>query len=533
MTKTRTTTSPCRGGKNGEDDDDEKSDAAEDFFFDFPALQYDAYETVREEFEKSAIGKEANKFAEYERRLREWEDRERTREKHQRGQQKNTGGGSGPEGKLTPSEERRRAFFAAAAARGHFFDQEGYVVDKNGKRKKNKKGQFVRFHPGMEEQFGVKKNGNKKSQKASAAAANERKGAAKPWTASEDALLCAIVHEFGSNWALVADAFGASASLKGSYRRPELCRWRFQQLTRAVELENDPEAFAALNLDKGSARVVMSRSLPLEDETARSHFQAVAHSCSSYAKIRRAALRERVGMDPQKRIKPHQSWKDCMKMFPLKSPAELAHISEPCSNSRCNNSRCNNSRCNNNSNNNNNNNNNRCRCNSSKVYNIPRASFIPATTDAWSANGWCFHAGTTAAEHATNANAHPTATVGSCLQKRSVRSSPLSKSRLPSATTSQDGSYQPQAGKGCAMSVGGMAGSSPAPPREEMPPRLPLLLLVETPLHLLLRLRISYRLGSGEKQPARISHPRLLKVPLERKRGKEIERANCGENEGD
>ena len=319
------------GGKNGEDDDDEKSDAAEDFFFDFPALQYDAYESVRDEFEKSAIGKEANKFAEYERRLREWEDRERTRESHQRAQQKTAGGqkgaaGSGPDGKLTPSEERRRAFFAAAAARGHFFDQEGYVVDKNGKRKKNKKGQFVRFHPGMEEQFGVKKNGNKKGKKEGAAAAGERKGAAKPWTATEDALLCAIVHEFGSNWALVADAFGASASLKGSYRRPELCRWRFQQLTRAVELENDPEAFTALNLDKGSARVVMSRSLPLEDETARLHFQAVAHSCSSYAKIRRAALRERVGMDPQKRVKPHQSWKDCVKMFPLKSPAELAHL---------------------------------------------------------------------------------------------------------------------------------------------------------------------------------------------------------------
>ena len=313
------------GGKNGEDDDDEKSDAAEDFFFDFPALQYDAYESVRDEFEKSAIGKEANKFAEYERRLREWEDRERARESHLRAQQKPTAG-SAPEGKLTPAEERRRAFFAAAAARGHFFDQEGYVVDKNGKRKKNKKGQFVRFHPGMEEQFGVKKNGNKKGQKGGAAAGGERKGAAKAWTATEDALLCAIVHEFGSNWALVADAFGASASLKGSYRRPELCRWRFQQLTRAVELENDPEAFAALNLDKGSARVVMSRSLPLEDETARLHFQAVAHSCSSYAKIRRAALRERVGMDPQKRIKPHQSWKDCVNMFSLKSPAELAHL---------------------------------------------------------------------------------------------------------------------------------------------------------------------------------------------------------------
>ena len=173
------------GGKNGEDDDDEKSDAAEDFFFDFPALQYDAYESVRDEFEKSAIGKEANKFAEYERRLREWEDRERTRESHQRAQQKTAGGqkgaaGSGPDGKLTPSEERRRAFFAAAAARGHFFDQEGYVVDKNGKRKKNKKGQFVRFHPGMEEQFGVKKNGNKKGKKEGAAAAGAGQEPAAP-----------------------------------------------------------------------------------------------------------------------------------------------------------------------------------------------------------------------------------------------------------------------------------------------------------------------------------------------------------------
>ena len=115
--------------------------------------------------------------------------------------------------------------------------------------------------------------------------------------------------------------------LKRQHRRPELCRWRFQQLTRAVELENDPEAFAALNLDKGLPHASSCRDrYPLEDETARSHFQAVAHSCSSYAKIRRAALRERVGMDPNTHIKPHQSWKDCMKMFPLKSPAELAHI---------------------------------------------------------------------------------------------------------------------------------------------------------------------------------------------------------------
>ena len=145
-------------------------------------------------------------------------------------------------------------------------------------------------------------------------------------------------------------------------------------------IENDPEA-AALNLDKGSARVVMSRSLPLEDETARSHFQAVAHSCSSYAKIRRAALRERVGMDPQKRIKPHQSWKDCMKMFPLKSPAELAHISmNPMQQQQMQQQQMQQQQ---------QQQHNRCRCNSSRCTISHERHSSSATTDAWSnANGW-------------------------------------------------------------------------------------------------------------------------------------------------
>jgi hypothetical protein len=31
----------------------------------------------------------------------------------------------------------------------------------------------------------------------------------------EDQLLCAIVHEFGSNWGLITDVFAASAPFKG------------------------------------------------------------------------------------------------------------------------------------------------------------------------------------------------------------------------------------------------------------------------------------------------------------------------------
>jgi hypothetical protein len=37
---------------------------------------------------------------------------------------------------------------------------------------------------------------------------------ARPWTPIEDQLLCAIVHEFGSNWGLITDVFAASAPFK-------------------------------------------------------------------------------------------------------------------------------------------------------------------------------------------------------------------------------------------------------------------------------------------------------------------------------
>ena len=52
----------------------------------------------------------------------------------------------------------------------------------------------------------------------------------------EDQLLCAIVHEFGSNWGLITDVFAASAPFKGVFRRAEQCRWRFQALTQSAEV---------------------------------------------------------------------------------------------------------------------------------------------------------------------------------------------------------------------------------------------------------------------------------------------------------
>ena len=124
----------------------------------------------------------------------------------------------------------------------------------------------------------------------------------------EDALLCAIVHEFGSNWGLITDVFAASAPFKGTYRRAEQCRWRFQQLTRSAEEGGDPAAAAALNLDKGTARQTMSRALPVEDNTARVHFDRAAQAQARHAKARRLAAAERAGDDASRRAPPHASW---------------------------------------------------------------------------------------------------------------------------------------------------------------------------------------------------------------------------------
>ncbi len=52
-----------------------------------------------------------------------------------------------------------------------------------------------------------------------------------PWSEAEDRLLCAIVHEFGSNWFLVADVLSASCAMQGICRSPHTCRYRFRSLT--------------------------------------------------------------------------------------------------------------------------------------------------------------------------------------------------------------------------------------------------------------------------------------------------------------
>ena len=56
------------------------------------------------------------------------------------------------------------------------------------------------------------------------------------WSQLDDNLLCSIVHEFGSNWRLVADIFAMSCSLSGIHRSATQCLKRFREL--AVRLQH-------------------------------------------------------------------------------------------------------------------------------------------------------------------------------------------------------------------------------------------------------------------------------------------------------
>ena len=73
-------------------------------------------------------------------------------------------------------------------------------------------------------------------------------GQSMPWSDAEDRLLCAIVHEFGSNWFLVADVLSASCAMQGIYRSPTTCRYRFRNLTVGAPVcigtgQSDSEVF--------------------------------------------------------------------------------------------------------------------------------------------------------------------------------------------------------------------------------------------------------------------------------------------------
>lgn len=65
-----------------------------------------------------------------------------------------------------------------------------------------------------------------------------------PWTNMEDNLLCAVIHEFGPNYAFAAEILKSCCALSGICRRAVQCKERFKQLTVSLH----PAAVAILVL---------------------------------------------------------------------------------------------------------------------------------------------------------------------------------------------------------------------------------------------------------------------------------------------
>ncbi|KAK9905730.1 hypothetical protein WJX75_005313 [Coccomyxa subellipsoidea] len=101
-----------------------------------------------------------------------------------------------------------------------------------------------------------------------------------PWTSEEERLLCAIVHEFGSNWYLVADVLAASCSMQGIYRSPYNCRQKFRAITMSGQGDaesTEESALAAMQIDKMSARQLLHQSLPVPTDVLGAHQRALAN----------------------------------------------------------------------------------------------------------------------------------------------------------------------------------------------------------------------------------------------------------------
>ncbi|CAL5224932.1 g7701 [Coccomyxa viridis] len=163
-------------------------------------------------------------------------------------------------------------------------------------------------------------------------------GQSMPWSDAEDRLLCAIVHEFGSNWFLVADVLSASCAMQGIYRSPTTCRYRFRNLTathgQGVELEPSEEmALAAMQIDKQSARQLLNSSLPVPSDVLMGHQKALAQIATK-AHQQRLHEEMRAGQAASMRTEPHPSFQNVMgatlaaNKGQFMAPAQLAELAE-------------------------------------------------------------------------------------------------------------------------------------------------------------------------------------------------------------
>lgn len=78
------------------------------------------------------------------------------------------------------------------------------------------------------------------------------------WLPQEDAILCAMVHEYGSNWSLVSGTLyetTAGGAYRGRYRHPVYCCERYRELIQRLSASDS--AVNEKNLNSGSGKALL------------------------------------------------------------------------------------------------------------------------------------------------------------------------------------------------------------------------------------------------------------------------------------
>jgi hypothetical protein len=122
------------------------------------------------------------------------------------------------------------------------------------------------------------------------------------WGYDDDALLAALVVEYGANWHFLADTLSSTAALAGVTRRSEWCKQRHHAIMKAGEAAERAASEAAAaggapgvgpdgtpidnnaagglphlaTLSKQQAKELIMRSLPVPEATLKRHADAIA-----------------------------------------------------------------------------------------------------------------------------------------------------------------------------------------------------------------------------------------------------------------
>ncbi|XP_024015773.1 protein PHOTOPERIOD-INDEPENDENT EARLY FLOWERING 1 isoform X2 [Eutrema salsugineum] len=80
------------------------------------------------------------------------------------------------------------------------------------------------------------------------------------WLPQEDAILCAMVHEYGPNWSLVSETLygmAAGGAYRGRYRHPAYCCERYRELIQRHILSASDNVVNEKNLNTGSGKALL------------------------------------------------------------------------------------------------------------------------------------------------------------------------------------------------------------------------------------------------------------------------------------